>query len=167
MSILCLLLPHENRNTLRAFLDFLKCIIDNQQYNKMSKHNVATIIAPSLFSPRYILHLNHCVFFNTYICGVYFSFRFIHPTDKNDIAAQVRMAAQCCKLTDIMITQCDHLWSVPQRLIDQARQMNTKTGHGKRQARKIKNSVSPISADARAGNQNFRVNANHVHKIVV
>lgn len=52
MSILCLLLPHENRNTLRAFLEFLKCVIDNQQYNKMSKHNVATIIAPSLFSPR-------------------------------------------------------------------------------------------------------------------
>lgn len=52
MSVLCLLLPHENRNTLRAFLQFLNCVIDNQQYNKMSKHNVATIIAPSLFSPR-------------------------------------------------------------------------------------------------------------------
>lgn len=52
MSVLCLLLPHENRNTLRAFLKFLKCIIENQKHNKMSKHNVATIIAPSLFSPR-------------------------------------------------------------------------------------------------------------------
>lgn len=52
MSVLCLLLPHENRNTLRAFLQFLKCVIANQQCNKMSKHNVATIIAPSLFSPR-------------------------------------------------------------------------------------------------------------------
>ncbi|XP_055317787.1 rho GTPase-activating protein conundrum [Sitodiplosis mosellana] len=145
MSILCLLLPHENRNTLRAFLEFLRCVIDNQQYNKMSKHNVATIIAPSLFSPRYI-----------------------HPADKNDIAAQVRMAAQCCKLADIMISRSEQLWTVPQRLIDQARQMNTKNGMGKRQTRKVKNSISPIIGNSSgAGNHNARINANHVHKIAI
>lgn len=97
----------------------------------------------------------------------------MHPADKNDIAAQVRMAAQCCKLTDTMITQCDHLWTVPQRLIEQARQMNTKNGAGKRHARKIKNSISPmqhhvgnVSVGGGATNQNAR-NANHVHKIVI
>lgn len=97
----------------------------------------------------------------------------MHPADKNDIAAQVRMAAQCCKLTDTMITQCDHLWTVPQRLIEQARQMNTKNGAGKRHTRKIKNSISPMQiignvsvVSGGASNQNAR-NANHVHKIVI
>lgn len=52
VSILCQLLPHENRNTLRAFLQFLKSVIDLQALNKMSQHNVATIMAPSLFPPR-------------------------------------------------------------------------------------------------------------------
>lgn len=78
------------------------------------------------------------------------------------------MAAQCCKLTDTMITRCDHLWTVPQRLIEQARQMNAKNGAGKRHARKIKNSISPIMNGnvSGAGNQNAR-NTNHVHKIVI
>lgn len=53
ISVLCLLLPHENRNTLRAFLTFLKNVVDMQSVNKMSQHNVATIMAPSLFPPRY------------------------------------------------------------------------------------------------------------------
>lgn len=79
------------------------------------------------------------------------------------------MAAQCCKLTDTMITRCDHLWTVPQRLIEQARQMNSKNGAGKRHTRKIKNSISPINngnGSGGAGNQNAR-NANHVHKIII
>lgn len=73
-----------------------------------------------------------------------------------------------------MISQCDHLWTVPQRLIEQARQMNTKHGAGKRHARKIKNSISPmqiignvsVGGGGGATNQNAR-NANHVHKIVI
>lgn len=98
---------------------------------------------------------------------IYFSFRYVHPADKNDIAAQVRMAAQCCKLTDTMISRCDHLWTVPQRLIEQARQMNTKNGANKRHARKMKNPISPIMGNSGgAGNQNAR-NANYVHKIVI
>lgn len=52
ISVLCLLLPDENRNTLRAILNFLKNIISLQSLNKMSLQNVATIIAPSLFPPR-------------------------------------------------------------------------------------------------------------------
>lgn len=52
LSVLCLLLPHENRNTFRALLSFLNKVIDLQAANKMSKHNVATIMAPSIFPPR-------------------------------------------------------------------------------------------------------------------
>lgn len=108
-------------------------------------------------------------------------FRYVHPADKNDIAAQVRMAAQCCKLTDTMITLSYYLWMVPQRLIEQARQMNTKNGAGKRHTRKIKNSISPItniignnnsggsgvvSSSGSATNQNAR-SVNYVHKIII
>lgn len=78
------------------------------------------------------------------------------------------MAAQCCKLADIMISRCDYLWMVPQQLIEQARQMNSKNGAGKRHARKMKNSISPIIGNSSgAGNQNARINANHVHKIAI
>lgn len=79
------------------------------------------------------------------------------------------MAAQCCKLADTMITRSDHLWTVPQRLIEQARQMNSKNGPGKRQTRKIKTPItSPIICNNDSiTNQNARINANHVHKIAI
>lgn len=105
ISMLCLLLPHENRNTMRELLNFFKLVVDLQSFNKMSIHNVATITAPSFFPPR-----------------------FVHPTDKNDITAQVRMAAQCCHLTNVLIAQSDNLWMIPQRLIDEAKKIN-KTGN--------------------------------------
>jgi len=82
LSILCQMLPHENRNTLRSILRFLNSIIDLQDINKMNLHNVSTIFAPSFFPPRYI-----------------------HPTDKNSIAEQVKMAALCCRLTNVLITR--------------------------------------------------------------
>lgn len=90
--------------------------------------------------------------------------RFIHPVDKNDVGAQVRMAAQCCKLADIMISQSDTLWMVPQRLIDQTRRTACVNGGGgaagRRQiARKSKSITNP--ADIRL------FNAKHVHKIVI
>lgn len=76
----------------------------------------------------------------------------------------MRMAAQCCKLTDTMITRCDHLWTVPQRLIEQARQKNTKNGH----VRKIKNSISPITIIRNSGGGDAaNQNANHVHKTII
>lgn len=91
------------------------------------------------------------------------------------------MAAQCCKLTDVIISQCTNLWTVPQRLIDQARQMNNKQGNGKRQAvaaRKLK-TLSPNNNNTKNltqnqnitinlnSNEKMRFNANHVHKIIL
>lgn len=73
-----------------------------------------------------------------------------------------------------MITRSDHLWTVPQRLIEQARQMNAKNGPGKRHVRKIKTPIiSSIignnnnNNNGGASNQNARINANHVHKIAI
>lgn len=92
--------------------------------------------------------------------------RYVHPADKNDIGAQVRMAAQCCKLTDKLIGQCDFLWTVPSRLIEQAKKMNAKTLNGRRQTRKVK-SMAAMLSDTSASSDTFRINSNHVQKIVV
>lgn len=80
--------------------------------------------------------------------------------DKNDVGAQVRMAAQCCKLVDIMISQCDYLWMVPQRLIEQARRASNNVGAGKRQVARKSKSITNAT-DIRL------FNAKHVHKIVI
>lgn len=102
-----------------------------------------------------------------FVCLFLLRFRYVHPGDKNDIAAQVRMAAQCCKLTDKLIGQCDFLWTVPNRLIDQARKMNGKTLNGRRQTRKVKSLATSMLSDTSASSDTFRINSNHVHKIVV
>ncbi|XP_055634628.1 rho GTPase-activating protein conundrum [Toxorhynchites rutilus septentrionalis] len=136
LSVLCQLLPHENRNTLRELLLFFRLVVELQESNKMSQQNVATIIAPSLFPPR-----------------------FIHPPDKSDIGAQVRMAAQCCHLTNVLITIADELWLVPNRLIEQSKMIN-KNGQPKRQlTRKTKN--FPTSSG------DFVIDANHIHRLVI
>ncbi|KAK7862242.1 hypothetical protein R5R35_008122 [Gryllus longicercus] len=98
LNILVLLLPPENRHTLRALFSFLLAVIQHQSLNKMTLHNVAMIIAPSLFTPRYV-----------------------HPPDKNDLNAQVSLAATCCRLTETMLKEGDKLWVVPDDLIAQIR----------------------------------------------
>ncbi|CAG9798098.1 unnamed protein product [Chironomus riparius] len=132
ISMLCLLLPHENRNTMRELLNFFKLVVDLQSFNKMSIHNVATITAPSFFPPR-----------------------FVHPTDKNDIPAQVRMAAQCCHLTNVLIAQNENLWKVPQRLIDEAKKIS-KNGNNKRQPARKTRSATQSTSDT-----------NNVHRLVI
>ncbi|XP_043949725.1 rho GTPase-activating protein conundrum [Drosophila biarmipes] len=94
LTILCQLLPPENRNTLRFLLSFLNNIIDLKDINKMDLHNVSTIIAPSFFPPR-----------------------FIHPTDRTSIAEQLKMAAHCCRLTKVLILHGYKLFRVPNTLL--------------------------------------------------
>lgn len=72
-----------------------------QHLNKMNIYNVSTILAPSFFPPR-----------------------FVHPQDKNDVAAQIRMAAECVHLTNVLISQNENLWMVPQRLIEQSKKIS-------------------------------------------
>jgi len=101
LNLLVLLLPVEHRCTLEALLNFLKLIIENQTSNKMSIHNVAMIVAPSLFPPRYI-----------------------YPRDRADLTAQVNMAAVCCQMTEALLNNIDKLWYVPTELINQLRRQS-------------------------------------------
>lgn len=84
-----------------------------------------------------------CDYYRTSLNRHFYYHRFIYPVDKNDVCAQVRMAAQCCKLTDIMISQCDSMWLVPQRLIDQARRSVNAGAAGRRQTARKTLSLSP------------------------
>lgn len=93
-----LLLPIEHRCTLKALVKFLKLIVENQASNKMSIHNVAMIVAPSLFPPRYI-----------------------HSRDRTDLCAQVNMAAICCQVTEALLINANKLWYVPNDLLNQLR----------------------------------------------
>lgn len=52
LNLLVLLLPVENRLTLLAILSFMRKLVEHESQNKMNKHNVAMIIAPSIFPPR-------------------------------------------------------------------------------------------------------------------
>lgn len=67
----------------------------------MSIHNVAMIVAPSLFPPRYV-----------------------HPSDRSDLNAQVNMAAICCRVTEALLINADKLWYVPTTLISQMRRQS-------------------------------------------
>ncbi|CAL7942826.1 unnamed protein product [Xylocopa violacea] len=96
LNLLVLLLPVEHRCTLKALVKFLKLIVENQASNKMSIHNVAMIVAPSLFPPRYV-----------------------HPRDRTDLGAQVNMAAICCQVTEALLVNADKLWYVPSELLHQ------------------------------------------------
>lgn len=73
------------------------------------------------------------------------------------------MAAQCCKLTEIMISQCDNLWTVPKRMIEQAQSMHNQR---KRNARRQKNSMEQ-STNERGRSSGSSLSASHVYKIVV
>ncbi|XP_011861991.1 PREDICTED: rho GTPase-activating protein 18 isoform X2 [Vollenhovia emeryi] len=101
LNLLVLLLPVEHRCTLEALLNFLKLVIENQVSNKMSIHNVAMIVAPSLFPPRYV-----------------------HPRDHTDLTAQVNMAAICCQVTEALLNNVDKLWYVPTELVNQLRRQS-------------------------------------------
>ncbi|XP_063827602.1 rho GTPase-activating protein conundrum [Ostrinia nubilalis] len=52
LNLLVLLLPAEQRATLRELLRLVRHIVAHHHTNKMTEHNVAMIIAPALFPPR-------------------------------------------------------------------------------------------------------------------
>lgn len=101
LNLLVLLLPVEYRSTLRAVFRFLGRVVQNQKYNKMSLHNVAMIIAPSIFCPQYV-----------------------HPAGKGNLRAQVEVAEICCRLAEQMLELGEELWVVPESIVKEIRRVN-------------------------------------------
>jgi hypothetical protein len=50
--------------------------------------------------------------------------RYVHPTDKGNLKAQVEMAEICCRLTEQMLELGEKLWIVPEPLVKQIRRSN-------------------------------------------
>lgn len=94
LNLLVLLMPIEHSGTLRILMSFLNAVVRNESRNKMSLHNVAMIIAPSLFPPSSL------------------QMRF----DQSDIGGQVRMAAVCCQLVESLLQSGLDLWKIPDSL---------------------------------------------------
>uniref|UniRef100_A0A8D8QRU7 Rho GTPase-activating protein 18 n=2 Tax=Cacopsylla melanoneura TaxID=428564 RepID=A0A8D8QRU7_9HEMI len=107
LNLLVLLLPPENRALLVALLMFMAHLVAQQGTNKMSAHNVAMIIAPSLFPPRYV------------------------RSNKGDLKAEISMAAISCRLTETLMVCADNLCIVPCELVTQLRLSNEQTKHSK------------------------------------
>ncbi|XP_017055030.1 rho GTPase-activating protein conundrum [Drosophila ficusphila] len=154
LSIVCQLLPPENRNTLRSLLKFLNFIIDLSDINKMNLHNISTIIAPSFFPPR-----------------------FIHPSDKNSIPEQVKMAAQCCHLTKVLILRGEKLFQVPNKLIEESKSYKLnmgKKGWPRRDIMSIHETTYPSGRENNSSSESSTAvvknplsNTNHVHRFVI
>lgn len=102
LNLLVLLLPVENRLTLLAILSFMRKLVENEAKNKMTKHNVAMILAPSVFPPRYI-QINK---------------------NNGNLQAQVGLAAVSCRITETLLGCCERLNKVPYPLIAQLRRIN-------------------------------------------
>ncbi|XP_033233674.1 rho GTPase-activating protein conundrum [Drosophila pseudoobscura] len=134
LSIVCQLLPHENRNTLRSLLRFLNYITELKDINKMNLHNVSTIIAPSFFPPR-----------------------FIHPTNKNSIEEQVKMAAQCSRLTNVLILRAEKLFQVANTLIMESKCKKARLGK-----KGISRRVKPVMSLKHSMKPNPLLMENHI-----
>ncbi|CAB3239553.1 unnamed protein product [Arctia plantaginis] len=97
LNLLVLLLPAEQRATLREVLRLMKEIVARSDINKMSEHNVAMIIAPALFPPSLL----------------------IKPSDS--LETQLATAANSCHVTEALMRWCERLWVVPAALLAAAR----------------------------------------------
>lgn len=93
LNLLVLLLPAEQRATLRELLRLMKEIVARADTNKMSEHNVAMIIAPTLFPPSLL----------------------IKPSDS--LETQLATAANSCHVTEALMRWCDQLWVLPPSLL--------------------------------------------------
>ncbi|XP_010171264.1 rho GTPase-activating protein 28, partial [Antrostomus carolinensis] len=106
LHLLIMLLPEANRDTAKAFLQFLKKVVANEGKNKMNLWNVSMIVAPNLFIYK----------------------------GKRANQQEMQAAATTAHIVRLLIRYQDILWTVPSFLISQVRKMNEATmNNSKRQ----------------------------------
>uniref|UniRef100_A0A8C2T9W2 Rho GTPase activating protein 28 n=1 Tax=Coturnix japonica TaxID=93934 RepID=A0A8C2T9W2_COTJA len=96
LHLLIMLLPEANRDTAKAFLQFLKKVVANEGKNKMNLWNVSMIVAPNLFIYK----------------------------GKRANQQEMQAAATTAHIVRLLIRYQDILWTVPSFLISQVRKMN-------------------------------------------
>ncbi|KAJ2940716.1 hypothetical protein O0L34_g14826 [Tuta absoluta] len=93
LNLLVLLLPAEQRATLRELMRLVRQIVQHSAANKMSEHNVAMIIAPTLFPPSLLIK------------------------QSDSLETQLATAANSCHVTEALMRWCEQLWTVPASLL--------------------------------------------------
>ncbi|XP_022822308.1 rho GTPase-activating protein conundrum isoform X3 [Spodoptera litura] len=93
LNLLVLLLPAEQRATLRELLRLVREIVARQDINKMTEHNVAMIIAPTLFPPSLLIK------------------------QSDSLETQLATAANSCHVTEALMRWCERLWRLPASLL--------------------------------------------------
>uniref|UniRef100_A0A6A7FY45 Rho GTPase-activating protein 18 n=1 Tax=Hirondellea gigas TaxID=1518452 RepID=A0A6A7FY45_9CRUS len=111
LTMLLLLLPIPHRDTLQVLLELCGRVIEQEAQNRMGLFNVATIMAPNLFSPKYD-------------AGAAKS-----KLKKEDTEQMLEYARCSCELSQMLIKYRDVLWTVPHRLMGQIRRQYQATGH--------------------------------------
>ncbi|XP_061821341.1 rho GTPase-activating protein 28 isoform X3 [Nerophis lumbriciformis] len=107
LQMLSLLLPESHKETLRALLVFLSKVVSHQEQNRMSLWNVSMVMAPNLFARH-------------------------HRGNKRSLAKQqedMEEAVGGADLVRLMVVNQDVLWTVPNFLLAQLRQMNKASNH--------------------------------------
>ncbi|KAM7177000.1 rho GTPase-activating protein 28 isoform 1-T1 [Macrochelys suwanniensis] len=99
LHLLIMLLPDANRDTAKAFLQFLKKIVAHEGKNKMNLWNVSMIVAPNVFIYK----------------------------GKHANQEEMQAAATTAHIVRLLIKYQDILWTVPSFLISQVRKMNEAT----------------------------------------
>ncbi|GFS18191.1 rho GTPase-activating protein 18 [Elysia marginata] len=100
LNLLILLLPEENRETLKVLLRFLRAIISHSNQNKMGLNNVAMIMAPNLFlGPA--------------------------PSPALNLEAELKKAAGTSAIVKMLVHYQDVLWTIPSAFVAQVRHQYT------------------------------------------
>ncbi|XP_067881249.1 rho GTPase-activating protein 18 isoform X2 [Heterodontus francisci] len=99
LNLLVLLLPDQNRDTLKALLEFLQRLKDNRESNKMTLNNISVVMAPNLF-----MFKGYC--------------------SKTNAKTQLAMAAGTSNIMRYLIKYQELLWTIPKFIMNQVRQQN-------------------------------------------
>ncbi|XP_069778441.1 rho GTPase-activating protein 18-like isoform X2 [Narcine bancroftii] len=96
LHLIIMLLPDPNRDTIKAFLEYLSKVVANEAKNRMSLWNVSMIVAPNLFMCK----------------------------GRTGNHQQAEAATKAANIVQLLIKYQDILWTVPSFMIAQVRKMN-------------------------------------------
>ncbi|XP_076021533.1 rho GTPase-activating protein 18 [Genypterus blacodes] len=122
LNLLVLLLPEANRNTLKALVEFFKCVIDHQAQNKMTLNNVAVVMAPNIF--------------------MFKGFR-SKVTEQQEFS----MATGTANIVRLLIRYQNLLWTIPKFIVTQVRQQNMESQRKQNKERAMRKLLKKITTE--------------------
>ncbi|XP_072324430.1 rho GTPase-activating protein 28 isoform X1 [Scyliorhinus torazame] len=96
LHLIMMLLPDPNRDTIKAFLEYLGKVVANEAKNRMSLWNVSMIVAPNLFMCK----------------------------GRSGNHEEAEAATKAANIVQLLIKYQDILWTIPSFMIAQVRKMN-------------------------------------------